>query len=596
MAYGWKMGPIAATRADGLGRAHRPAAPASLTATALSPSEVAVEWTASASGYVGGYLLERGTDGETYTQVADLHPATTAYTDTGLTADTLYHYRVRPYNDAETGAGASDTATTQAGGGGGLTVTSVALTDYVSGTTLMTLTDGATIDPAALGTSHFQVVATGSTGTESVAFYADSGAIDRYENGAPYEMAVGGWQPAAGAHAIDITPYPQDDKGGAAGTTLELDVTIATVSAPTAPTGLTAVADGSTRVLLSWTPGAGGGTPETFRVERAPDSGGSPGAWAEIGSSATNAYTASGLTRTTTYHFRVRARNNGGDSAYSNTDSATTDDTPPTQWPDETNTGTSGVLQDMAGGASVTSAWAAANADSGTGTALDPWVIENREVSGTVTIWTSNVTLRNCLVNGTGNYNFLCDKSDGAGNKFTNIVIEDCELTGSAGAAVYGWNWTMRRCYVHDHQADGCKPRDNCTIEQSYFTRIGLSSSAHADVFQISGGTNIAITGNNVDSPAGAPGLDTDVLIFMNSAFDDIGDITIDGNRFNGSTNEIFHLDALAEGGGPSVGTVTFSNNVVGVDYTGLVGRTWGNVVQAGNTWEDDGSEFDIGS
>lgn len=98
---------------------------------------------------------------------------------------------------------------------------------------------------------------------------------------------------------------------------------------PAAPTGLNASAASSTRIDHSWTDNA---TNETsYKIER---SSSSSGPWTQIATTGSNttSYSDIGLTPQTTYHYRVRASNAAGDSAYSNTATATTppDTTPPT--------------------------------------------------------------------------------------------------------------------------------------------------------------------------------------------------------------------------------------------------------------------------
>lgn len=102
------------------------------------------------------------------------------------------------------------------------------------------------------------------------------------------------------------------------------------VLVPDAPTGLSATPISPTRIDLSWTAPASDAThdaPVTYRVERAPDSGGVAGAFTEIaaGVGATS-YSDSGgsLAANTKYWYRVRATNAGGDGAYTGNVSATT--------------------------------------------------------------------------------------------------------------------------------------------------------------------------------------------------------------------------------------------------------------------------------
>ncbi|HKO15621.1 MAG TPA: fibronectin type III domain-containing protein [Gemmatimonadaceae bacterium] len=93
---------------------------------------------------------------------------------------------------------------------------------------------------------------------------------------------------------------------------------------PTAPTNLQAQPTSSISVTLRWTDNSS--NESGFYVERAPDNGGTPGAFSQIASPDLNAttYTDAGLTPNTIYWYRVRAYNAGGASAYSNQGSATT--------------------------------------------------------------------------------------------------------------------------------------------------------------------------------------------------------------------------------------------------------------------------------
>jgi fibronectin type 3 domain-containing protein len=94
------------------------------------------------------------------------------------------------------------------------------------------------------------------------------------------------------------------------------------VSAPAAPTNLSATAVSSTQINLTWSDNSSNET--GFVVERATDSGFTAGlTTANLGANATS-YSATGLSAGTTYWFRVRATNAAGASANSNVASATT--------------------------------------------------------------------------------------------------------------------------------------------------------------------------------------------------------------------------------------------------------------------------------
>lgn len=91
---------------------------------------------------------------------------------------------------------------------------------------------------------------------------------------------------------------------------------------PAAPTNLTATAVSSSQINLAWTDNANNET--GFKIERCQNAGCSN--FAEIATVGANVttYSNTGLTASTSYSYRVRATNLGGDSAYSNTASATT--------------------------------------------------------------------------------------------------------------------------------------------------------------------------------------------------------------------------------------------------------------------------------
>ncbi len=88
-----------------------PSTPASLSATAASSSQMNLSWTASTDNVgVTGYRVERcqGASCTTFAQIAT--PATTTYSDTGLSASTNYSYRVRATDAAGNLSGYSNTA------------------------------------------------------------------------------------------------------------------------------------------------------------------------------------------------------------------------------------------------------------------------------------------------------------------------------------------------------------------------------------------------------------------------------------------------------------------------------------------------------
>jgi len=97
-------------------------------------------------------------------------------------------------------------------------------------------------------------------------------------------------------------------------------------NAPAAPSALAVAVVSASQLNLTWTDNANNET--GFKIERKTGSGGT---YAQIGTTAANvsSFSDSGLTAATTYFYRVRANNTGGDSAYSAEASATTPPNPP---------------------------------------------------------------------------------------------------------------------------------------------------------------------------------------------------------------------------------------------------------------------------
>jgi len=90
-----------------------PAVPSSLTATAVSSSQINLAWMDNAANEEG-FKIERSTDGMNFLPLVTLGSNVTGYSDTGLSPSTTYYYRVYAYNAAgNSGYSNTANATTQ---------------------------------------------------------------------------------------------------------------------------------------------------------------------------------------------------------------------------------------------------------------------------------------------------------------------------------------------------------------------------------------------------------------------------------------------------------------------------------------------------
>lgn len=74
-----------------------PSAPSNLTASAVSSSSINLSWTDNSSDETG-FIVQRSTDGATWTQIANLGSNVSSFSSTSLSPSTTYSYRVYAYN------------------------------------------------------------------------------------------------------------------------------------------------------------------------------------------------------------------------------------------------------------------------------------------------------------------------------------------------------------------------------------------------------------------------------------------------------------------------------------------------------------------
>ena len=321
-----------------------PTAPTSLVATPTSSTQVTLAWAASTDNVaVTGYRIERcqGTGCATFAQVGT--STAPAFTDNTVVGSTTYGYRVRAVDAAGNLSGYSNVASastpappdTQAPTApAGLSATPVS-------STRITLAWTASSDN--VGVTNYLVERCQGAGCGSYAQIGTS-ASPSYNDDTTTGSTAYGYRVRATDAAGNLSGY----SNAATATTPASPDT----QAPTAPSGLSATANSSAQVGLAWTASTDNVGVTGYLVERCQGMG--CATFAQIGTSATAAYTDTTVAGSTSYSYRVRATDAANNlSGYSNVSSATTPAAPDTQAP----TSPSAMIAVAASSAQVNLSW-----------------------------------------------------------------------------------------------------------------------------------------------------------------------------------------------------------------------------------------------
>ena len=141
------------------------------------------------------------------------------------------------------------------------------------------------------------------------------------------QKRISGWASYCSSHfGVSGTCNDHTDPGPYWNWTKLMDLINGSTPTPSGPSSLAAKTASASQINLTWKDNSG--IEQGFKVERATSSS---GPWTQIGTTAANdvTYSATSLSSGTTYYFRVRAYNTGGNSPYSGVASATTSDVVP---------------------------------------------------------------------------------------------------------------------------------------------------------------------------------------------------------------------------------------------------------------------------
>ena len=257
----------------------KPATPAGLTATAISTSQIDLKWSAVTGAT--SYQVYRSYGASTsYTRVAIV--TAPSYSNTGLASGTRYNYKVRAV---------------KSGNIGDFTAAKTAYTKPTIPTGLSAKT---------ISTSQIDLSWTAVSGATSYQVYRSTGTSTSYTR-----IAI-------------VTAPAYSNKGLASGTRYNYKVCAVksgsiggftavktTYTKPAALAGLTATAQSSSSIKLTWMAVTGATKYYVYRSASA------TGTFAKVGEATVATYTNTGLAANTTYYYKVSAVNAGGASAMS---------------------------------------------------------------------------------------------------------------------------------------------------------------------------------------------------------------------------------------------------------------------------------------
>jgi chitodextrinase len=295
-----------------------PTAPAGLTASAASSTQINLSWTASTDNVgVTGYRVERCQGGgcSNFAQIAT--PTGTTFNDSGLLASTAYSYRVRATDAAGNLSSYSNTASATTQGDTTPPSAPTNLNATATSSTQINLSWTAPTDN--VGVTGYKVErCQGNSCSNFTQIAMPTGTTFSDTN--LMLSTVYSYRVRATDAAGNLSSY-----SNTASATTQGDAT-----PPSAPTNLNATVTSSTQINLSWTASTDNVGVTGYRVERCQGSGCST--FAQVGTPTGTTFSDTNLMLSTVYSYRVRATDAAGNlSSYSNTASATTqgDATPP---------------------------------------------------------------------------------------------------------------------------------------------------------------------------------------------------------------------------------------------------------------------------
>ena len=275
--------------------------PGSLSAQALSSSQVFLNWT-DRSATESGFRIERSPITDTnFAEIATVGANTTSFTDSGLNEATKYWYRVRAYDADTTSAYSNEQQATTLynipAAPAGLTITSL-LTNRVG----LSWTDNSGDE------SGFKIYRkTGLTGTYVLIKTTVANVISYTDNDTALRDGILYYYQVSASNAAGDSAFSNEASG---------------MTPLLKPTSATATAMSSSQICLTWVDNSASET--GYKIERKTTLNGTYVQIDQVGANVQSYCDTNGLSPNTKYYYRIRATNGTIDSPYSNEPFATT--------------------------------------------------------------------------------------------------------------------------------------------------------------------------------------------------------------------------------------------------------------------------------
>jgi fibronectin type 3 domain-containing protein len=257
---------------------------------ALSASSIQITWNGMSSA--NNYTVYRAASSDG-AYISAGSSSTASYTDTGLSANTGYYYKISANGDG----GESDQSA------------------YASATTQIAVPTG--VSAAALSSSSIQIMWNSVSGAVSYTVYRSGSSSGTYTS-VSIGSATSYTDTSVSGGAIYYYKVSATGANGAGAQSAY----VSAITLPVTPTGVSATALSFSSIQIVWNAVSGAASYALYR------SGDSGGAYTFLGSSSTASYTDTSLNSSATYYYKVEAVNTAGTSEQSAYVSATTQAAP----------------------------------------------------------------------------------------------------------------------------------------------------------------------------------------------------------------------------------------------------------------------------